>query len=165
MVGKGITVTCDRTVTLSSVLRKRAANETSHHAAGVRRSRRVPRSFDRLWTHRNAPRQPADAIAVLRRRPSKLGLVLPDQQVISKKRDKVPPGTALSNRRIDMASGVSSVVAWQTVVPLVMGAMAILMSKWLSHVAARAASERTVRVVARLGPRGTSHRSLGRGSR
>ena len=64
-----------------------------------------------------------------------------------------------------MGNGIYSVVAWQTVVPLMVGAMAIFMSKWLSHVAARTAAEKTVRVVARLGPRGAGagHRSLGRG--
>jgi hypothetical protein len=52
-----------------------------------------------------------------------------------------------------MTHGLSSVVAWQTVVPLVTGATAIFMAKWLSHVWARTAVERTVRVVSRLGSR------------
>ena len=63
-----------------------------------------------------------------------------------------------------MGNGLSTVVAWQTVVPLMMGAIVIFMSKWLSLVAARTASEKTVRVVSRLGPRGAGHRPLGRGS-
>ena len=52
-----------------------------------------------------------------------------------------------------MGHGLSSVVAWQTVVPILMGAITIFMAKWLSHVWARTAVERTVRVVSRLGTR------------
>jgi hypothetical protein len=50
-----------------------------------------------------------------------------------------------------MEHGLSSVVAWQTVVPVVMGAITIFMAKWLSHFWAQSAVERTVRVVSRLG--------------
>jgi hypothetical protein len=55
-----------------------------------------------------------------------------------------------------MAHGLSSVVAWQTVVPIVMGATMIFMVKWFSHVWARTAVERTARVVSRLGSRDAS---------
>jgi hypothetical protein len=57
-----------------------------------------------------------------------------------------------------MGHGLSSVVAWQTVVPVMMGAMAIFMAKWLSHFWAQTAVERTVRVVSRLGSRGQARR-------
>ena len=59
-----------------------------------------------------------------------------------------------------MGHGLSSVVAWQTVVPLMTGATAIFMAKWLSHVWAQRAVQRTARVVSRLGSR-----DLGRGAR
>ena len=59
-----------------------------------------------------------------------------------------------------MGHGLNSVIVWQTVVPVFMGATAIIMAKWLSHVWTRSAIERTVRVVSRLGPR-----ESGRGSR
>jgi hypothetical protein len=59
-----------------------------------------------------------------------------------------------------MGHGLSSVVAWQTVVPLFMGATAIFMAKWLSHVWARTAVERTVRVVSRLGAREAGRRPI-----
>ena len=59
-----------------------------------------------------------------------------------------------------MEHGLSSVVAWQTVVPLFMAAMTIFMAKWLSNFWARTAEKRTVRVVSRLGSR-----SAGRGRR
>jgi hypothetical protein len=52
-----------------------------------------------------------------------------------------------------MGHGLSSVVAWQTVVPFMMGATAIFMAKWLSHSWAETAVQRTVRVVSRLGSR------------
>jgi hypothetical protein len=39
-----------------------------------------------------------------------------------------------------------------------MGAMAIVMAKWLSHFWAQTAVERTVRVVSRLGSRGQARR-------
>ena len=66
----------------------------------------------------------------------------------------MPSGIALSIGARQMANGLSSVVAWQTVVPIMMGATAIIMAKWLSLAWARAAQERTVRVVSRLGSRG-----------
>jgi uncharacterized membrane protein len=59
-----------------------------------------------------------------------------------------------------MGHGLSSVVAWQTVVPLLMGATTIIMAKWFSHVWARTAVERTVRVVSRLGARDAGRRSI-----
>jgi hypothetical protein len=59
-----------------------------------------------------------------------------------------------------MGHGLSSVVAWQTVVPLLMGVITIFMAKWLSHVWARTAVERTVRVVSRLGARDASRRPI-----
>jgi hypothetical protein len=66
----------------------------------------------------------------------------------------MPVGTAFSIRsNYSMGHGLSSVVAWQTVVPLMTGATAIFMAKWLSHVWARSAVERTVRVVSRIGSR------------
>jgi hypothetical protein len=52
-----------------------------------------------------------------------------------------------------MTHGLSSVVAWQTVVPLLTGATAIFMAKWLTHVWTQTALQRTVRVVSRLDPR------------
>ena len=59
-----------------------------------------------------------------------------------------------------MGHGLSSVVAWQTVVPILMGATTIFMAKWFSHVWARTTVERTVRVVSRLGARNAGRRSI-----
>ena len=59
-----------------------------------------------------------------------------------------------------MGHGLSSVVAWQTVVPVLMGATTIFMAKWFSHVWTRTTVERTVRVVSRLGARDAGRRSL-----
>ena len=64
-----------------------------------------------------------------------------------------------------MGHGLYSTVAWQTVVPLLMGATAIFMAKWLSHVWARTAVERTVRVISRLGSQGAGRRPIGGGGR
>jgi phosphate/sulfate permease len=70
----------------------------------------------------------------------------------------MPAGIALSIGVMKMGNGFSAVVAWQTVVPIVTGAMAIFMAKWLSHAYAERAQARTVRVVARMRPR-NAHRS------
>jgi hypothetical protein len=61
-----------------------------------------------------------------------------------------------------MEHGLSSVVAWQTVVPLFMAAMTIFMAKWLSHSWAQTAVQRTVRVVSRLGSRDARRAELRR---
>jgi hypothetical protein len=65
----------------------------------------------------------------------------------------------------EMGHGLSSVVVLQTVIPLLMGATTIFMAKWLSHVSEQAASERTVRVVARLGQSRAGNRPPGGRSR
>jgi len=70
------------------------------------------------------------------------------------------PSTAFSIGVNEMAHEFSSVVALQTIVPLLTAATAIFMAKWLSHVWARTTVQRTVRVVSRLGSR-----NAGRGSR
>jgi hypothetical protein len=75
-----------------------------------------------------------------------------------RKRDELPVGTFL-HRSNEMGHGLSSVVAWQTVVPVVMGTITIFMAKWFSHLWAQTAVERTVRVVSRLGSRDAGRRS------
>jgi hypothetical protein len=60
-----------------------------------------------------------------------------------------------------MGHGLSSIVVWQTLVPLFMVATTIFMAKWLSHVWARTTVERTVRVVSRLGTRDGRRRPIG----
>jgi hypothetical protein len=50
-----------------------------------------------------------------------------------------------------MEHGLSWFVAWQSIVPIVMGIFSIVMVKWLSNYYTEMASKRTVRVVSQLG--------------
>jgi hypothetical protein len=52
-----------------------------------------------------------------------------------------------------MGNGVSEFVAWQSVLPIVMAALTMIMAKWLSQFWAQSTLHRTARVVSKLGPR------------